>query len=81
VHVAPVCTMSEEGSDHFESYVRNLSLHFCKRLFPRLESMTSTIIYFLESSDLRLVRVGVQSLGTRFNSVVCLTSNWGKYGH
>jgi hypothetical protein len=33
VHVAPACARSGEGSNHFESYVRNLSLHFCKRLF------------------------------------------------
>jgi hypothetical protein len=36
VHVVPTCV----GSDHFGSYVRNLSLHFCKRLFPGLEPMT-----------------------------------------
>jgi hypothetical protein len=34
--VVPTCV----GSDHFGSYVRNLSLHFCKRLFPGLEPMT-----------------------------------------
>jgi hypothetical protein len=34
VHVAPACTGSGEGSDHFGSYVCSLSLHFCKRLFP-----------------------------------------------
>jgi hypothetical protein len=34
VHVAPV------GSNHFESYVRSLYLHFSKRLFPGLEPMT-----------------------------------------
>jgi hypothetical protein len=34
VHVAPACTGSGEGSDHFRSYVHSLSLHFCKRLFP-----------------------------------------------
>jgi hypothetical protein len=33
VHVAPAWVGSREGSDHFRSYVRNLSLHFCKRLF------------------------------------------------
>jgi hypothetical protein len=38
--VAPACTESGEGSDHFGSYVRSLSLHFCKRLFPGLEHMT-----------------------------------------
>jgi hypothetical protein len=27
---------SVEGSDHIESYACNLSLHFCKRLFPNL---------------------------------------------
>jgi hypothetical protein len=34
--VAPACTGSGGGSDHFGSYVRSLSLHFCMRLFPRL---------------------------------------------
>jgi hypothetical protein len=29
MHVAPACA----GFDHFRSYVRSLSLHFCKRLF------------------------------------------------
>ena len=33
VHVAPACAGSKEGSDHFGSIVRSLSLHFCKRLF------------------------------------------------
>jgi hypothetical protein len=41
VHVAPVCTGSGEGSDRFGSYVRSISLHFCKRLFLELEPMTS----------------------------------------
>jgi hypothetical protein len=41
VHVAPTCTGSGEGSDDFRSYVRNLSLYFCKMLFPELELMTS----------------------------------------
>jgi hypothetical protein len=41
VNVAPSCVGSREGSDHFESYIHSLSLHFCKRLFPRLEPMTS----------------------------------------
>ena len=41
VHVAPACTRSGEGSDHFGSIVRSLSLHFCKRLFPGLEPVTS----------------------------------------
>jgi hypothetical protein len=41
MHVAPACVGSIEGSDHFGSYVRSLSLHFCKRLFPGLEPMTS----------------------------------------
>jgi hypothetical protein len=30
VHVAPVCIGSKEGSDHFGSYVRSLSLHYYK---------------------------------------------------
>jgi hypothetical protein len=37
MHVAPSYT----GSNHFGSYVRSLSLHFFKRLFPGLEPMTS----------------------------------------
>jgi hypothetical protein len=41
VHVAPACTRSREGSNHFGSYVCNISLHFCKRLFRGLEPMTS----------------------------------------
>jgi hypothetical protein len=40
VHVAPACAGSREGSDYFGSYVRNISLHFCKRLFPGLEPIT-----------------------------------------
>ncbi len=38
---SPACAGSGEGSDHFGSYIRSLSLHFCKRLFPGLEPMTS----------------------------------------
>jgi hypothetical protein len=41
VHVALAYAGSREGSDHFGSYARSLSLHFCKRLFPGLEPMTS----------------------------------------
>jgi hypothetical protein len=41
VHVAPACAGSGEWSDHFGSYVRSLSRHCCKRLFPGLELMTS----------------------------------------
>jgi hypothetical protein len=41
VYVAPACAGSEERSDHFGSYVRSISLRFCKRLFPGLEPMTS----------------------------------------
>jgi hypothetical protein len=40
VHVTPACAESEEGSDHFGSYVRSISLHFCKRLFPGLERVS-----------------------------------------
>jgi hypothetical protein len=32
---------SREGSDHFESYVRSIYVHFYKRLFSGLEPMTS----------------------------------------
>jgi hypothetical protein len=39
--VAPACVGFREGSNQFGSYVRNLSLHFYKRLFPGLESMIS----------------------------------------
>jgi hypothetical protein len=38
LYVAPTCA----GSDHSRSYVRNIFLHFFKRLFPRLEPMTVT---------------------------------------
>ena len=41
VHEAPACAGFGEGSDHFGSFVRSLSLHFCKRLFPGLEPVTS----------------------------------------
>jgi hypothetical protein len=41
VHVAPACAGSGEGSNHFGSYARSLSLHFGKRLFPGLEPMNS----------------------------------------
>jgi hypothetical protein len=57
VHVAPACAGSGEGSNHFGSYVRSLFLHFCKRLFPGLEPMTSchkaTVIikYFIVKSN------------------------------
>jgi hypothetical protein len=33
--------MVQGRSDHFGSYVSSLSLHFCKRLFSKLEPMTS----------------------------------------
>jgi hypothetical protein len=38
VHVAPAWAW---WSDQFGSYVHNLSLHFCKRLFLELETITS----------------------------------------
>jgi hypothetical protein len=41
VQVALVWAGSGEGSDHFGSYVQSLSLHFCKMVFPGLETMTS----------------------------------------
>jgi hypothetical protein len=41
MHVAPACIGFEEGSDHFGSYVRSLSLHFYKRMFPGFEPVTS----------------------------------------
>jgi hypothetical protein len=41
VNVALAYAGSREGSDHFKSYVRSLPQHFCKRLFPELEPMTS----------------------------------------
>jgi hypothetical protein len=40
VHVAPVYAGSEKGSEYFRSYIRNLSLHFCKMLFLELEHTT-----------------------------------------
>jgi hypothetical protein len=39
--LAPACATSEEGSDHFGSYVRNFFLHFYKMLFTVLKLMTS----------------------------------------
>jgi hypothetical protein len=42
VHVAPACAGSREGSDRFGSYVRSLSLHFCKRLFPGTHDLMVT---------------------------------------
>jgi hypothetical protein len=42
VHITPACAGTREGSDHFGSYVRSLSLYFYKRLFPGLEPMTSS---------------------------------------
>jgi hypothetical protein len=41
VHVARACARSRKRSSHFESYVRSLSLYFCKRLFSGVEPMTS----------------------------------------
>jgi hypothetical protein len=32
MHVAPACARSGEGSNHFGSYVRSLSLHFCDNI-------------------------------------------------
>jgi hypothetical protein len=49
VHIAPSCTGSVEGSDHFGSYVRSLSLHFFKRLFPELEPMLFLMLYSITS--------------------------------
>jgi hypothetical protein len=37
VHIALACAGFGEGSDHFRSYVRSISLHLCKRLFPGFE--------------------------------------------
>jgi hypothetical protein len=34
VHITPTCTGSGEVFDQFGSYVHNISLHFCRRLFP-----------------------------------------------
>jgi hypothetical protein len=45
VHVAPACAGSGEGSDHFGSIVRSLSLHLCKRQFPELELVTRQQLY------------------------------------
>jgi hypothetical protein len=41
VHVDPACVGSREWSDHFGFSIYSIFLHFCKRLFPRLELMTS----------------------------------------
>jgi hypothetical protein len=51
VHVAPACAGPGEGSDHIGSYVLSLFLHFFKRLFPRLEPMTS----WLQGNDFTTV--------------------------
>jgi hypothetical protein len=37
IHSSPACSRKK----HFGSYLHRLSLHFWKRLFPRLETMTS----------------------------------------
>lgn len=37
---APVTLGSGEGLDHIGSYARSLTLHYFKRLFPRLETAT-----------------------------------------
>jgi hypothetical protein len=37
VHVTPAYEGSKEGSDHFGSYVRSLSMHFYNRLFLGLK--------------------------------------------
>jgi hypothetical protein len=39
VHVAPACVEYGEGSNHFGSSVRSLSLHFYKRLFQDLNPL------------------------------------------
>jgi hypothetical protein len=39
MHVALAYIRYGEG-DHFGSYVRSISLYFCKRLFPELKLMT-----------------------------------------
>jgi hypothetical protein len=44
MHVAPACTGSGQGSDHFGSFVRSFPLHFCKRLFPGLELIKQSLI-------------------------------------
>jgi hypothetical protein len=41
MHVALTCAGYKEGSNHFESYVRSLSLHFYKSLFSGFKYMTS----------------------------------------
>jgi hypothetical protein len=43
VHVAPAYAETLEGSDHFESYVCNLSPHFYKRLFLGLLGFISIL--------------------------------------
>jgi hypothetical protein len=43
VHAAHACAGPWEGSDHFGSYVRGLSLHFCKRLFLDFEPWPAEI--------------------------------------
>jgi hypothetical protein len=36
MHIAPMCVRNGKESDHFGSYVRSLSLHFCKMLTKKL---------------------------------------------
>lgn len=48
MHVASAYFGSEEVSEHFESFVCSLSMHFCKRLFIGLEpkvSLLKTLAY------------------------------------
>jgi hypothetical protein len=41
MHLAPAYAGSGEWSNHFGSYVRSNFMHFCRRLFPGLEPITS----------------------------------------
>jgi hypothetical protein len=39
MHIAPACTGSREGFDHFRSYVHNLSLHSDHYNILKVETM------------------------------------------
>jgi hypothetical protein len=52
VHVAPFCAGFGEGFGHFGSYVRSLSLHFCKRLFLGLEPGRDLFVLLSKETNL-----------------------------
>jgi hypothetical protein len=63
VHEAPTCAGSEKGYDHFRSYIRSLLLHFCKRLFLRLEHIiTRQQLYRCTSAPLHRLYIHIQNM-------------------